>query len=80
MTTYTAALEPGADQACVIEDLEIQLQSQLSGRIYDLQLILQDGMLIIRGRSHTYYGKQLVLSAVMQATDVPVLANDIEVD
>jgi len=33
----------------------------------------------LRGRAKTYYAKQLAQHAVMEATDLPVLANEIEV-
>jgi len=44
-----------------------------------LQLVVTDGGLILRGRCRTYYVKQLVQHAVMEASDRPILANEIEV-
>jgi hypothetical protein len=52
---------------------------RLSGRVLDLCLAFQGGALIIRGRASTYYVKQLAQHAVMAATAVPILANEIEV-
>jgi hypothetical protein len=35
---------------------------------------------ILRGRSRTFYEKQLAQHALMQITRLPILANEIEVD
>jgi hypothetical protein len=51
----------------------------LRGRVWHLQLLFCDGGLILRGRASTYYAKQLAQHAIMQATDLPVRANEIEV-
>jgi hypothetical protein len=63
----------------VIEELEGHLQCRLNGRVSNLQIVLRPNGLILRGRSHTYYAKQLALQALLEATDQPILANDIEV-
>jgi hypothetical protein len=34
---------------------------------------------VLRGRARTYYAKQLAQHAVMQATALPILRNEIEV-
>jgi hypothetical protein len=39
----------------------------------------QDGGLFLQGQTHTYHAKQLAQHLVMQMTDFPILANDIEV-
>jgi len=38
-----------------------------------------NGELILRGRTRTYYAKQLAQQAVMEATALPIRANEIEV-
>ena len=35
--------------------------------------------LVLRGRVHTYYAKQLVQHAVMEASSLPIRANEMEV-
>ena len=45
-----------------IEQLETHLQSRLSGQVRDLQIVLHDDGLILRGVAHTYYAKQLAAS------------------
>jgi hypothetical protein len=62
-----------------VAQLEAHLQSRMSGRVYDLRLFVRDNSLILRGRAHTYYAKQLAQHAVMEATRLPIQANEIEV-
>ena len=59
--------------------IEADIQSQLNGRICGLRLLRETKGLVLRGRSRTYYVKQLAQHAVMAATDLPILANEIEV-
>jgi hypothetical protein len=47
--------------------------------VHGLRLVLRDRGLILQGRTHTYYAKQLAQHAVMEVTEVPLLANEIEV-
>jgi hypothetical protein len=49
------------------------------GHVREFQLVVVDRGLILRGRAHTYYAKQLAQHAVMDATGLPILANEIEV-
>jgi hypothetical protein len=62
-----------------LDEVEVHLQSHLSGRIRDLTLFLHDGSVILRGFTRTYYAKQLAQAAVMRLTELPILANEIEV-
>jgi hypothetical protein len=62
-----------------LDQLEAQVQSRLSGQIRDLQLLFRDNGLVLRGRTRTYYAKQLAQHAVMQACELSLLANEIEV-
>jgi hypothetical protein len=61
-------------------ELEALVQCRVSGQVYDFRLVVARKGLILRGHAHTYYAKQLAQHAVMQATEVPILANEIEVD
>jgi hypothetical protein len=56
-----------------------QVQHQLSGCLHDFRLKRGSAGLVLRGRSRTYYAKQLAQHAVMDATDLPIMRNDIEV-
>jgi hypothetical protein len=59
--------------------IEARIRSRLSGRIRGLQVLQENNGLILQGRTPTYYAKQLAQHAVMAATDLPILANEIEV-
>ncbi len=60
-------------------ELETHVQCRLSGRVRDLHVLLRDGGFVLRGHALTYYAKQLAQHAVMDASDLPILANEIEV-
>jgi hypothetical protein len=60
-------------------ELEAQIQDQVGGRLREFQVVIADGGLVLRGRTSTYYAKQLAQHAVMQATQLPIVANEIEV-
>jgi hypothetical protein len=61
------------------EHLESLLQCRLGNRVRDLRVQLYPAGLVIQGRAATYHAKQLAQHAAMELTDVPILANDIEV-
>ncbi len=59
--------------------LEAHVQSRLSGQVRSFQVFLRGNGLVLRGCTRTYYAKQLAQHAVMQTTDTPIVANEIEV-
>ena len=61
------------------ERLEAQLQGRLSGRIHDLRVRVRDEGLVLQGHARTYYAKQLAQQAVMEASPLPIRANEIQV-
>ena len=61
------------------EDLELVLYSRLGSRIRDLRVLLRPNGIVLQGYAATYHAKQLAQHAVMEATRMPLLANDIEV-
>ena len=63
-----------------IDGLEGNVRSRLNGRVRDFRLLLQENGLILQGYASTYYAKQLAQHAIMQATRLPILVNDIEVE
>ena len=65
--------------ADVLEHLESLVLGHLNRRIHDFRLLPRDEGLVLQGRCHTYYAKQLAQHCVMELTDLPILANDIEV-
>lgn len=62
-----------------VEKLEALVRCRLTGRVRDLRLHLEGEALVLRGHARTYYAKQLAQHAVMDATDLPIRANEIEV-
>ena len=62
-----------------LKELEVHMQCQLGTRIRDFQITATAGGLVLRGNSNTWYAKQLAQQAVMEATRVRILANEIEV-
>ena len=61
------------------EQLEAHVQAFLNGRVRDLRVVISADGIVLQGRAYTYYAKQLAQHAVMKATPLPILANDIEV-
>jgi hypothetical protein len=56
------------------------IERKACGRIRDLQVVCQDDLIILQGRSRTYHAKQLAQEAVFDLTDGhSALANQIEV-
>ncbi len=62
-----------------IDRLEEHVKRHLFGRLHGFQLTVRDDGLILRGRALTYHTKQLAQHAIMAATSVRIVANDIEV-
>jgi hypothetical protein len=62
-----------------LDQLATHVKHQLGGRVRDLRVLLHPAGIILQGRTETYHAKQLVQHAVMEATEVPISANDIEV-
>jgi hypothetical protein len=60
--------------------LERQVRQRLYGRLSEFQVLMRERGVILRGRSRTFYEKQLAQHALMQITRLPILANEIEVD
>jgi hypothetical protein len=74
--------EPTHTEACTNETLariEEHVCQRLSGLVRDFQLLFRSKGLVLRGHVHTYYAKQLVQHAVMEASTIPICANEMEV-
>jgi len=59
--------------------LESHLQNLFSRRIRHLRLVDSEQGIVLQGTAHSYYAKQLVQHALMQATELIIAANQIEV-
>ena len=74
--------QPGNIDVSTIDgttELEMHVRCRLSGRVRQLELQILDAGVTLRGRATTYHAKQLAQHAVMEMTDLPILANEIEV-
>jgi hypothetical protein len=59
--------------------VEEHVRSRLTGLLRDFQLVFHDNGLVLRGHVHTFYAKQLAQHAVMEASSLPIRANELEV-
>jgi hypothetical protein len=62
-----------------MEQLETQVQSRVNARVRNFRLVVRGCGLVLTGQASTYYAKQLAQHAVMEATALPILANEIDV-
>jgi hypothetical protein len=62
-----------------IEQLRARVRQRSGGWVRDFHLLLQGSGLVLQGHAPTYYAKQLAQHAVMEATPLPILANEIQV-
>jgi osmotically-inducible protein OsmY len=62
-----------------VTELEAYVQCRLGGQVRDFRVVVTDRGLILRGQARTYHAKQLAQHAVMEATALPIVANEIEV-
>lgn len=62
-----------------LDEIEMRVQSCLGGRVQDLRILCVEGGLILRGRSHSYYAKQLAQHHAQEFSELPIRANEIEV-
>jgi len=63
----------------ILARIEEHVRCRLTGRVRDIQLVFRDQGLVLRGHVHTYYAKQLAQHAVMEASGLPIRANEMEV-
>jgi hypothetical protein len=62
-----------------ITEMEMRVECLLDGHIHHFQVIVGEKGLILRGQARTYHAKQQAEDAVAEATELPILANEIEV-
>ena len=71
--------EIGIDAPLSAELLETSVQRRLGTRIRGLRVIVRQDGIELRGVVSTYHAKQIAQHAAMDLSDLPILANDIEV-
>src|SRR4029077_5174804 len=59
--------------------LESLIEHRLGNRVRDLRVEVRPAGLVLLGRASTYHAKQLAQHAALEAADLPILSNEIEV-
>lgn len=67
------------DPRALSELITQRIRSRTSDRIRDLEVISEDGRIVIRGRCATFYTKQLAQHAAMGVIEDEVVVNEISV-
>ncbi|MCS7015092.1 MAG: hypothetical protein RMJ19_03060 [Gemmatales bacterium] len=62
-----------------LETLQTRLEAALGSYVREVRLIRHNGGIILQGRASSFYGKQLAQTVLMRLCDLPVIANDMEV-
>jgi hypothetical protein len=66
-------------QQAEIERLERNVRRRLGANVRNFRLVVRANGLILLGHASTYYAKQLAQHAIMATTELPIVANEIEV-
>jgi hypothetical protein len=72
-------LETDTDLGGSLARIGADVQCRLAGRVRDFQVVLSERGVILRGRAHSHYAKQLAQQAVMDVVALPISANEIQV-
>jgi hypothetical protein len=59
--------------------VEAQVRRRLGGRVSDLRVVVRGDGLALQGRARTQHARQLAQHAAMEATALPIVANEIRV-
>lgn len=59
--------------------VELNVRQRTNSVIYGLRVQVQDGQLVISGRTSSYYHKQLISHAALDAAEEVSIRNDVEV-
>ena len=69
-----------AENARVLADrVARSVLTRTSGTVRNLRVDVQDGQMVLTGRTSSYYNKQLATHAALELIDDLVLANEIQV-
>jgi hypothetical protein len=67
------------DEKDELSQLEADIQGRLRHYVRDFRMTVREGGLFLYGRARTYYGKQLAQHRVMERSQLPIRANNIDV-
>ncbi|HTU20144.1 MAG TPA: hypothetical protein VMG10_18915 [Gemmataceae bacterium] len=60
--------------------LQAEIQDRLHSFVRDFRMALREGGWFLYGHARTYYAKQLAQQRVMMLSQLPIRANEIQVD
>jgi len=63
----------------IVEVIGAKVATQIGGRVRDFRLVVRGKGVVLQGYCRPYHAKQLVLQAVLDVTELPILANEIRV-
>jgi hypothetical protein len=69
--------EPRVEE--VVQRIKASVRRRVGGWVRDFQVDVKDRGLVLHGRTHTYYAKQLAQHTALKAGGLPLVANCIEV-
>ena len=70
---------PGHLTPETLAELEELVRLRWGGRVREFRLSIRDAGLVLRGRAKSHHAKQLAQYALMDMTQAPITANEIEV-
>ena len=73
------AVQPVSPPTLPSEQLADLLERQVRARLRGVSVRVQESGIVLHGCVPTYYSKQLAQHLVMGLTELPILANEIEV-
>jgi hypothetical protein len=62
-----------------VTELETLVLRKLAGQVRDFRVVAKNQGLVLLGITRSYHAKQLAQHAIMEATEQPIIANEIEV-
>ena len=62
-----------------VERITTSVRSRLFGRVRDFKVEMCDAGMVLKGRTRSYYDKQVVQHTALEVGHVPLLANEIQV-
>ncbi len=63
----------------LVHQVAVHLHCRLGAQVRDLRILSHHGGLILHGRVHTYYGKQMAQQVVLELSGLSIVDNQIEV-
>lgn len=74
-----ALLPAPSELTNLIDQAAHAVQTKTNGRIIELRIRMDEGCLVVSGRTSSYYIKQLVTQAIRETVDEVNLHNDVQV-